>query len=83
VSRNASADLTVVVAEPLPGWSQQIANHARNRMIGFVLFVSVLATFVLVAWSLVRERQHHRVTRHLNQRLQRTNSALANEAHFD
>nr|WP_311527799.1 diguanylate cyclase [uncultured Ralstonia sp.] len=83
VSRNASADLTVVVAEPLPAWGQQIANHARNRMIGFVLFVSVLVTFVLVAWSLVRERQHHRVTRHLNQRLQRTNSALANEAHFD
>lgn len=83
VSRNASADLTVVVAEPLPAWGQQIANHARNRMIGFVLFVSVLATFLLVAWSLVRERQHHRVTRHLNQRLQRTNSALANEAHFD
>ncbi|MCO5399855.1 diguanylate cyclase [Ralstonia soli] len=83
VSRNASADLTVVVAEPLPAWGQQIANHARNRTIGFVLFVSVLVTFVLVAWSLVRERQHHRVTRHLNQRLQRTNSALANEAHFD
>ncbi len=83
VSRNASADLTVVVAEPLPAWGQQIANHARNRMIGFVLFVSVLVTFALVAWSLVRERQHHRVTRHLNQRLQRTNSALANEAHFD
>ncbi|ANA32685.1 sensor domain-containing diguanylate cyclase [Ralstonia mannitolilytica] len=83
VSRNASADLTVVVAEPLPAWSQQIADHARNRTICFVLFVSVLATFVLVVWSLVRERQHHRVTRHLNQRLQRTNSALANEAHFD
>ncbi|CAJ0797050.1 hypothetical protein LMG19083_02956 [Ralstonia psammae] len=83
VSRNASADLTVVVAEPLPAWGQQIANHARNRMIGFVLFVSVMVIFVLVAWSLVRERQHHRVTRHLNQRLQRTNSALANEAHFD
>jgi len=83
VSRNASADLTVVVAEPLPAWGQQIDNHTRNRMIGFVLFVSVLVTFVLVAWSLVRERQHHRVTRHLNQRLQRTNSALANEAHFD
>ena len=83
VSRNASADLTIVVAEPLPAWGQQIANHARNRTIGFVLFVSVLVTFVLVAWSLVRERQHHRLTRHLNQRLQRTNSALANEAHFD
>ncbi|HWV03702.1 MULTISPECIES: GGDEF domain-containing protein [unclassified Ralstonia] len=83
VSRNASADLTIVVAEPLPAWGQQIANHARNRAIGFVLFVSVLVTFVLVAWSLVRERQHHRLTRHLNQRLQRTNSALANEAHFD
>jgi diguanylate cyclase (GGDEF)-like protein len=83
VSRNASADLTVVVAEPLPAWSQQIADHTRNRTICFVLFVSVLATFVLVVWSLVRERQHHRVTRHLNQRLQRTNSALANEAHFD
>lgn len=83
VSRNASADLTVVVAEPLPAWGQQLASHARNRTIGFVLFVSVLVTFVLVAWSLVRERQHHRVTRHLNQRLQRTNSTLANEAHFD
>jgi diguanylate cyclase (GGDEF)-like protein len=83
VSRNASADLTVVVAEPLPAWDQQIANHARNRTIGFVLFMSVLVSFVLIAWSLVRERQHHRVTRHLNRRLQRTNSTLANEAHFD
>lgn len=83
VSRNASADLTVVVAEPLPAWGQHIADHSRNRTISFVLFVSVLLTFVLVVWSLVRERQHHRVTRHLNQRLQRTNSALANEAHFD
>ena len=83
VSRNASADLTIMVAEPLPAWSQQMVNHDRNRAIGFVLFVSVLLSFVLVVWSLVRERQHHRLTRHLNQRLQRTNSALANEAHFD
>lgn len=83
MSRNASADLTIMVVEPLPAWAQQTANHDRNRTIGFMLFVSVLLTFVLVAWSLLRERQHHRVTRHLNQRLQRTNSALANEAHFD
>ncbi|AYB50889.1 diguanylate cyclase [Ralstonia solanacearum] len=83
VSRNAGADLTVVVAEPLVSWPQQLAAHERNRSLGFVLFVSVLLTFVLVVWSLLRERQHHRVTRHLNQRLQRTNSALANEAHFD
>ncbi|CAJ0775196.1 hypothetical protein LMG7141_00335 [Ralstonia condita] len=83
VSRNASADLTVMVVEPLPSWGQQLAMHDRNRTIGFVLFVSVLLTFVLVMWSLVRERQHHRLTRHLNERLQRTNSTLANEAHFD
>ncbi len=83
VSRTASADLTVMVAEPLVSWPQQLATHERNRSLGFVLFVSGLLTFVLVVWSLLRERQHHRVTRHLNQRLQRTNSALANEAHFD
>ncbi|QWQ12872.1 sensor domain-containing diguanylate cyclase [Ralstonia pseudosolanacearum] len=83
VSRTASADLTVMVAEPLGSWSYQLATHERNRSLGFVLFLSGLLVFVLVVWSLLRERQHHRVTRHLNQSLQRTNSALANEAHFD
>jgi diguanylate cyclase (GGDEF)-like protein len=83
ITRSASADLSAVVAEPLVAWSQQLATHARYRMLGFALFVSILLTFMLVMWSLLRERQHHRVTRHLNQRLQRTNSALANEAHFD
>ncbi|WP_426394527.1 sensor domain-containing diguanylate cyclase [Ralstonia sp. R-29] len=83
ISRSASADLTVMVVEPLPAWGQHMATHDRNRTIAFVLFVSVLLTFVLGVWSLARERQHHRLQRHLNQRLQRTNSALANEAHFD
>lgn len=83
VSRTASADLTVMVAEPLGSWSYQLATHERNRSLGFVLFLSGLLVFVLVVWSLLRKRQHHRVTRHLNQSLQRTNSALANEAHFD
>lgn len=72
-----------MVAEPLGSWSYQLATHERNRSLGFVLFLSGLLVFVLVVWSLLRERQHHRVTRHLNQSLQRTNSALANEAHFD
>ena len=83
ISRNASADLTVMVVEPLPAWGQHMATHDRNRTIAFVLFLSVLLTIALVVWSLARERQHHRLQRHLNQRLQRTNSALANEAHFD
>jgi len=83
ISRSASADLTVMVVEPLPAWGQHMATHDRNRTIAFVLFLSVLLTIALVVWSLARERQHHRLQRHLNQRLQRTNSALANEAHFD
>ncbi len=71
------------LVDPVVAWPELLRTHKRDRLLVFVTLAGASALACVIAMSYLRERRHHRATRHLAEQLQSANTLLSAEARHD
>jgi diguanylate cyclase (GGDEF)-like protein len=78
-----NSGLSAHLVDPLISWPELLRNHRNLHLLAFVLLAGSLMLGTLIGASYLREKRHHRATRHLADQLQAANALLSAEARDD
>ncbi|QCP48631.1 diguanylate cyclase [Trinickia violacea] len=78
-----NSGLSAHLVDPLISWPELLRNHRNLHLLVFVLLAGSIMLAYLIGASYLREKRHHRATRHLAEQLQEANLLLSAEARDD
>ncbi|TKC83073.1 diguanylate cyclase [Trinickia terrae] len=78
-----NSGLSAHLVDPLISWPELLRNHRNMHLLAFVLLAGSITLAYLIGASYLREKRHHRATRHLADQLQEANALLSAEARDD